>query len=307
MTQHTTYNIPDQSGTSFRVDLNFYLKAILSNNSGSTEPNKPLIGMLWYDTNNHLLKVRNSTNTAWTIIANSVTGEVNSVVNTENTTSVEGFTADIEPTPNTIVHRGTSTIPGGLTPAIKTNVIGNAPSGNAETIGGFSNTYLKNIQNTSDRDYITVTAGDYLFTGGRVTQFTIFSPAVNWQDYKIPFSGTYRLRAWVRSPASSGTTTSGIKLSVGNTILRIYNKAGTAAEPSGLTPLVSNGHFTIYELDTEFLTAGTVLSAELLGNSGTYDWSLGTNEYGFQMIPNTGKTLADLIFGMGVGSQLSVL
>jgi len=51
------------------VDLNNALSAIATNNAGSSEPNTTFAHMLWFDTNNDLMKVRNETNSAWVIVA----------------------------------------------------------------------------------------------------------------------------------------------------------------------------------------------------------------------------------------------
>jgi hypothetical protein len=51
------------------VDLNNALSAIVTNNAGSFEPNPTFAHMLWFDTNNDLMKVRNEANSAWVIVA----------------------------------------------------------------------------------------------------------------------------------------------------------------------------------------------------------------------------------------------
>ena len=68
MAQHD-YNIEDQKGFYFLVDLNNALSAIATNNAGSSEPNSTFAHMLWFDTNNDLMKVRNEANSAWVIVA----------------------------------------------------------------------------------------------------------------------------------------------------------------------------------------------------------------------------------------------
>jgi hypothetical protein len=68
MAQHD-YNIEDQNGFDFLVDLNNALSAIVTNNAGSFEPNPTFAHMLWFDKNNDLMKVRNETNSAWVIVA----------------------------------------------------------------------------------------------------------------------------------------------------------------------------------------------------------------------------------------------
>jgi len=68
MAQHD-YNIGDQNGFDFLVDLNNALSAIATNNAGSSEPNTTFAHMLWFDTNNDLMKVRNEANNAWVVVA----------------------------------------------------------------------------------------------------------------------------------------------------------------------------------------------------------------------------------------------
>jgi len=68
MAQHD-YNIDDQNGFDFLVDLNNALSAIVTNNAGSSEPNTTFAHMLWFDTNNDLMKVRNESNSEWRVVA----------------------------------------------------------------------------------------------------------------------------------------------------------------------------------------------------------------------------------------------
>lgn len=64
MAQHD-YVIDNQTSAQFRVDLNNALAAIVSQNSGDTEPATPFASQVWYDTLNNLLKQRNESNSAW--------------------------------------------------------------------------------------------------------------------------------------------------------------------------------------------------------------------------------------------------
>ena len=68
MAQHD-YNIEDQNGFDFLVDLNNALSAIATNNAGPSEPNPTFANMFWFDTNNDLMKMRNEANSAWVIVA----------------------------------------------------------------------------------------------------------------------------------------------------------------------------------------------------------------------------------------------
>lgn len=62
------YTIADQDGASFLVDINEQIAAIVSNNSGATEPSTTYAYMLWADTSSGILKQRNAANNAWITI-----------------------------------------------------------------------------------------------------------------------------------------------------------------------------------------------------------------------------------------------
>jgi len=64
MSQHD-YIIDDQAGLSFLADLNANLAAIVSNNSGGSEPTVKYPLQWWADTTSDILKLRNEANTAW--------------------------------------------------------------------------------------------------------------------------------------------------------------------------------------------------------------------------------------------------
>lgn len=67
MAQHD-YNLANQSGLAFRQDLNNALAAIVSINSGASEPSTTYAYQLWADTTAGLLKQRNAANSAWVTI-----------------------------------------------------------------------------------------------------------------------------------------------------------------------------------------------------------------------------------------------
>ena len=67
MAQHD-YIIANQSGAAFRADLNNGLAAIVSQNSGATQPSTTYAYQWWADTTTGLLKIRNAANNAWITI-----------------------------------------------------------------------------------------------------------------------------------------------------------------------------------------------------------------------------------------------
>lgn len=68
MSQHD-FNIANQGFPAFRSDLNSALTALASLSSGTSEPSSTYANMLWYDTTNDLLKMRNEDDDAWITIA----------------------------------------------------------------------------------------------------------------------------------------------------------------------------------------------------------------------------------------------
>jgi hypothetical protein len=59
------YVIDNQTAPNFRADLNNALQAIVSTNSNATSPTTTYAGMMWYDTANDLLRMRNEGNDGW--------------------------------------------------------------------------------------------------------------------------------------------------------------------------------------------------------------------------------------------------
>lgn len=72
MSQHD-YNIANQAGIEFRADLNEVLQAIVTQNSGATEPAITFAGMEWLDesTSPPTKRRRNQTNDGWITILSS--------------------------------------------------------------------------------------------------------------------------------------------------------------------------------------------------------------------------------------------
>jgi hypothetical protein len=275
MAQHPTYNIPDQSGTSFRTDLNEYLKAVLSNSAGATEPSNPLVGQLWYDTTNHLVKVRNSTNTAWTNVCSSVTAEVNTVATSSDTAAVQGYLPDVNKTANTLILRDGSA-------NANVDIIGDNPTGDADTIGGYTYAQLRDMDNVDNRDYLTCTAGYSYIIGG-----DDFGGVGSWQ-WKVPFTGTYRLCLWNRFNGSG----SGMQFQIPSifTTFVAYNTQTTATKvissfaPASVTPAFTGDFRRMFILDVP-LTIGALVDIIGVpsGTAGSCEWAIATAEYGWEI------------------------
>jgi hypothetical protein len=68
MSQHD-YAIGNQSAPNARADINNALAAIVSQNSGATEPASTYANMVWYDSSANILKMRNEADSAWITLA----------------------------------------------------------------------------------------------------------------------------------------------------------------------------------------------------------------------------------------------
>lgn len=64
MSQHD-FDIANQTASNARADINNALKALASLSSGATAPSTTYANMLWYDTSNNTLKMRNEADDAW--------------------------------------------------------------------------------------------------------------------------------------------------------------------------------------------------------------------------------------------------
>ena len=71
------YVIDNSTGANVRTDLNNVLQAILTNNSSGSAPSTTAAYMLWADTSNNILKMRNSANDGW-IDLRTLTGGITS-------------------------------------------------------------------------------------------------------------------------------------------------------------------------------------------------------------------------------------
>jgi hypothetical protein len=59
------YNVANASGASVRSDINNILQAVVTLNSGTSEPSTMYPFMIWVDTNSNVVKMRNGANDAW--------------------------------------------------------------------------------------------------------------------------------------------------------------------------------------------------------------------------------------------------
>ena len=100
------YNLANQSGASFRSDLNNALAAILSNNSNGSAPSTTVAYSIWADTTAGKLKIRNAANDGFVDLINldgtiqrdvSLTGDLtltDKIIHSGDTNTAIRFPAD---------------------------------------------------------------------------------------------------------------------------------------------------------------------------------------------------------------------
>ena len=86
MSQIADYNVANASGAAVRSDINNIFLAVASANSGTSEPSTMYPFMIWVDTTNDLVKLRNGANDAWLTLPYSMTAS--------NTVDINGGTVD---------------------------------------------------------------------------------------------------------------------------------------------------------------------------------------------------------------------
>ena len=95
MAQHD-YVIANQGFPDFRSDLNSALSAIVTVNSGASAPSTTYANMLWYDSANNILKIRNEDNdafiTLFTLDQSADTASI-TIANNALTSAAQTFTA----------------------------------------------------------------------------------------------------------------------------------------------------------------------------------------------------------------------
>ena len=216
MAQHD-YNLANQSGADFRADLNNALSAIVTVNSGATEPSTTFAHQLWVDTANNVLKVRNAANNAWITTgvsitaSNTFTGNLTGNVTGNVTGDVTGNadTATTLATARTI--NGTS-FDGSANISFDTDSVSEGTSNlyfTNERVDDQVNTLLQagtgiqltyddtagtlTIANTNDADITEVVAGDGL-TGGGASGSVSLSVSVDDSSIEIN-SDSLRVKA----------------------------------------------------------------------------------------------------------------
>jgi hypothetical protein len=167
MAQHD-YVIDNQTAPNFRADLNNALAAIVSTNSGSSEPSTTYANMMWYDTTANILKMRNEADDTWINL-----GTLDQVANT--------FAANILLASQAEAEAGTENTKA-MTPlrveqaiADRFNVTGTAPTYAVRAWVNFNGTGTVAIRDSGNVSSITDNG-----TGNYTVNFTTAMPDANY-------------------------------------------------------------------------------------------------------------------------------
>ena len=112
MAQHD-YVIANQGFPSFRSDLNVALSAIVSNNSGATQPSTMYAYQMWYETDTNIWQMRNADNDAWIPLA-TFNQTSNTVNFTDSSSTVAGISTSASTTVMTLANGSVAINPAGF-------------------------------------------------------------------------------------------------------------------------------------------------------------------------------------------------
>ena len=112
MAQHD-YVIANQGFPAFRSDLNVALSAIVSNNSGATQPSTMYAYQMWYETDTNKWYMRNADNDAWIQLA--LFNQTNNTVNfVDSSATVAGISTSASTTVMTLANGSVAINPAGF-------------------------------------------------------------------------------------------------------------------------------------------------------------------------------------------------
>jgi hypothetical protein len=166
VSQHD-YDLANAAGLAFRSDLNNVLSAIISQNSGLTEPTTTFAYQFWADTTTGILKQRNAINSGWVSLLSLASGKW---LGTAAGVTVADAAADTTTWPMLATSQTGEIAPAtdaGLTYNASTNVLGSSISGSAASVTT-SATVTGAVSSSSTSDGIGYATG----AGGSVTQLT---------------------------------------------------------------------------------------------------------------------------------------
>jgi len=281
------YVIANGTGSAVRSDLNDALAAIVSMNSGSTEPSATFAFQFWADTNANLLKMRNSANDGW-IELRQLDGEFTSVSVANGTAAAPSIFFNASGTDTGIYSNGTDSV---------------------------------DVSTGGTRRLDIGSAGDVTVRGGNVTLNAqgdlrlADSDSSNWVAFQAPATVASNV-TWTL-PSTDGTN--GDSLTTNGSGTLSWTSAGGASITQGNTSAEvvdtgSDGHFKVVTEGTEAvridasqrLLVGTatapITTATAVISGGT---GVGLLDLVRNVTPSDGDGLGTLGFGNQDGDGLA--
>lgn len=301
MAQHD-YNLANQSGAALRADLNDALAAIVSNNSGATEPATTFAYQLWADTTAAVLKQRNAANNAWVTLFKLADGSLPSVQTQLATRFAAGGTADA--------------ITGTLSPAIASYTAGlrvTATPGGANTVTGPTlNLNSLGAKTIKKRDAsgskVALVAGDYNASGPfdfeyDSTDFVLLNPVANVAVLGIAQAFTAK-QSFSAGAEVTGAAGLGYGTGAGGTVTQSTSKstAVTLNKPTGQITMhnasLGAGASVIFALNNSLITAVDilVLNATSFGNYSVVCVNTSTGAASIRVTNISGGALAEALY-----------
>jgi hypothetical protein len=274
------YTIADQDGASFLVDINAQLSAIVSNNSGATEPSTTYAYQWWADTSSGLLKLRNAANSAWL--------EVGTLASANLGLATAGANSDI-------------TSLSGLTTALTESQGG---TGSTTGLYGFKNRIINGQFQIAQRaTSATITVGSTIAAGySTVDRFYAYCTGANVTAAQVAGSGNTKNRFQITGAGSVTAVGIGQRIEA----LNSYDLAGKTATLSVniSNSLLTSVTWTAYYANTAD-TFGTLASPTRTQiATGTFTVTSTLTNYSAQIaIPAAATTGIEIV--LTVGAQTS--
>lgn len=259
------YVVANGTGAAVRSDLNGQLAAIVSNNSGVTEPSTPYAFQWWADTTTGLLKIRNAANNAFitvgtladvnlgllSLAGGTLTGAL--LADDSGTAALPAIAFDGDP--DTGIFRAGANALGIATGGVQRLLVDasgiTASSYNGGPLAGFRNLIINGNPNINQRGYVSGAA-----TSG-ANEYTLDRWRVVTSGQNISFTDSNNVRTVTAPAGGCEQLIEGISIISGTYTL---SWTGTATATVGGTAVSNGGNFT--------LTGGT--NATVRFSSGTF-------------------------------------
>ena len=241
MSQHD-FNIANQTSAASRTDINSALTALATLSSGATAPSTTYANMLWYDTTNNVLKIRNEADSNWINVGYLDQGSnAFRILDDTQVTNISGTQTGLLGDQATATwEAGSGTTESLVSPAkVKAAIEALTPPspgiGDSETwqsFGAFSvntayqNTYGKPIQLAVSARTGSSQSGNYSSTAtfqtssNNTTYFSVASASSIFQNENVTAAQTMTLTPIIPTGHWFKLATSGLTSTVSITVLR---------------------------------------------------------------------------------------